>query len=237
MSTNSRVHDIGGTQGWGKVPYDPNEPVFHNDWERRVFGLMFQVLPHTAKRPGEFRHALERLAPEDYFCPDGYYGRWRAAIEVLLDEYGHVDKVELDDLLGVQPGTSPGHRVAKIAEIPSENLPPDRLTRKPEHRTVRRELEESSRFQVGDRVVAMGNSGMGHTRLPEYVRRIPGTVVKIHPAEVLPDSTAHNLGERPQHVLCVAYHAKDLWGEAAEENVVINVDLYESYLEMETEPS
>ena len=57
-----------------------------------------------------------------------------------------------------------------------------------------------------------------------------GTVVKIHPAEVLPDSTAHDLGERPQHVLCVAYRAEDLWGSEAEVDVVINVDLYENYL-------
>ena len=84
MSTNHRVHDIGGTEGWGAVPYDPTEAVFHNDWERRVLGLLFQVLPHTAKRPGEFRHTLERLASEDYFCSDGYYGRWRAGMEVLL---------------------------------------------------------------------------------------------------------------------------------------------------------
>ena len=237
MNSAHRVHDIGGVEGWGAVPYEPDEEVFHYDWERRVFGLMFQVLSETAKRPGEFRHALERLSPEDYFCSDGYYGRWRAAMEVLLDEYGHVAKDELDDLLGVERGTGPGHRVAGVAEVDPQNLPPDRLTPKPNHRTVRRELEEASQFEVGDRVIAAGNNGMGHTRLPEYVRNIPGTVVKLHPAEVLPDSTAHNLGERPQHVVCVAYRAKDLWGQDAEEDVVINVDLYENYLAMETELS
>ena len=235
MNSQRRVHDIGGVEGWGSVPYDPEEPVFHDDWERRVFGLMFQVLPHTAKRPGEFRHALERLAAEDYFCSDGYYGRWRSAMEVLLDEYGHVDKAELDGRLGAAPGTSPGYRVEGVAEIDPKHLPPNRVTSKPERRTVRRELEEPSQFRVGDRVVAAGNDEMGHTRLPEYVRNVPGTVVKIHPAEVLPDSTAHDLGDRPQHVLCVAYRAKDLWGETAEEGVVINVDLYENYLELETE--
>ena len=57
-----------------------------------------------------------------------------------------------------------------------------------------------------------------------------GTVVKIHPAEVLPDSTAHDLGERPQHVICVGYRAEDLWGNESEAGVVVNVDLYENYL-------
>jgi len=233
MSSDHRVHDIGGTEGWGAVPYDPNEPVFHDDWERRVLGLLFQVLPHTAKRPGEFRHVLERLASEDYFCADGYYGRWRAGMEVLLHEYGHVDKAELDNRLGVPHGTSAGHRSATVASVDPQNLPPDRNTPLPERRTVRRELQDPPQFQIGDRVIAAGNNELGHTRLPEYVRGVTGTVVKIHPAEVLPDSTAHDLGDRPQHVLCVAYQAEDLWGETAEEGVVINVDLYESYVQQE----
>ena len=233
MSTNHRVHDIGGTEGWGAVPYDPTEAVFHNDWERRVLGLLFQVLPHTAKRPGEFRHTLERLASEDYFCADGYYGRWRAGMEVLLHEYGHVDRAELDNRLGVPQGTSAGYRSASVAAVNAETLPPDRITPTPEHRTVRRDLKEPPQFQIGDRVVAPGNDEAGHTRLPEYVRGVTGTVVKIHPAEVLPDSTAHNHGDRPQHVLCVAYQANDLWGEDAEQDVVINVDLYESYVELD----
>jgi len=153
-------------------------------------------------------------------------------MEVLLHEYGHVDKAELDSRLGVPHGTSAGYRSANVAEVNPKSLPADRDTPLPERRTVRRELDEPPQFQIGDRVVAAGNNELGHTRLPEYVRGIAGTVVKIHPAEVLPDSTAHNLGDRPQHVLCVAYQAKDLWGEDAEEDVVVNVDLYESYVEL-----
>jgi len=230
-----RVHDLGGALGWGRVPYDPQEEPFHEEWERRVFGMIFQVLPHTAVRPGEFRYALERLAEDDYFAPDGYYGRWRSAMEVLLEEYGHFETGELDGRLGAPSGTSASYRVQSPASVDEKDLPPDSSAPVPEHRTVRRELDRNPGFQIGDRVVAPGNTAGGHTRLPDYVRGVSGVVVKIHPAEVLPDSTAHGLGERPQHVVSVAYQARDLWGEGAEEKVVINVDLYENYLQLEAE--
>ena len=100
----------------------------------------------------------------------------------------------------------------------------------PQRRTVRRDLAEPPLFRVGDRVVAAAPAQPGHTRLPDYAAGKPGTVVKLHPAEVLPDSTAHNRGERPQHVYCVGYDAQTLWGDEAEPNTTIHVDLYECYL-------
>lgn len=118
-----RVHDLGGAFGWGRVPYDPQEEPFHEEWERRVFGMVFQVLPHTAVRPGEFRYALERLAEDDYFAPDGYYGRWRSAMEVLLEEYGHVETGELDGRLGAPSGTSASYRVQSPASVDEKDLP------------------------------------------------------------------------------------------------------------------
>ena len=33
------VHDMGGMHGFGKVQSEKNEPVFHNDWERRTYAL------------------------------------------------------------------------------------------------------------------------------------------------------------------------------------------------------
>ena len=230
LSGDLGIHDLGGTQGWGEVPHSPDEPAFHSDWERRVFGLMFQVLRHTATRPGEMRYAIERLDREDYFDHGGYYGRWEAVMEVLLEEYGHLASGELDDLVGAAKGTGPAHRASPVGQKDPNQLPVDRTTPTPGGRTVRRDLAEPPKFAVGDSVVAFGHNETGHTRLPKYVSGVVGTVVKIHPAEVLPDSTAHDLGERPQHVLCVAYRAEDLRGSEAEVDVVINVDLYENYL-------
>ena len=33
------AHDLGGMHGFGPVEAEPNEPVFHEEWERRVFGV------------------------------------------------------------------------------------------------------------------------------------------------------------------------------------------------------
>ncbi len=33
------VHDMGGQHGMGPVQYEKNEPVFHAEWEGRVYAL------------------------------------------------------------------------------------------------------------------------------------------------------------------------------------------------------
>ncbi|WP_420436537.1 nitrile hydratase subunit beta [Candidatus Poriferisodalis sp.] len=231
------IHDLGGAPGHGPVPHEPDELPFHADWERRVFGLFGTVTASTARRPGVFRHALERLDPDDYF-DHGYYGRWLAGFEVLLVEHGVISPDEMNSAVAPRARltpdeasrASPALRAAPLARRDPALMPPDRPTVVPEHRTVRRELAEAARFSIGDQVMAPAPTQPGHTRLPGYVVGKTGTVVKLHPAEVLPDSTAHDLGERPQHVYCVGYDAATLWGDGADPNATVHVDLYECYL-------
>ena len=230
------VHDLGGAAGYGPVPHQPDEPPFHADWERRVFGLLGAVTGASAKRAGEFRYALERLAPQDYFG-NGYYGRWLAGFELLLAEYDVISPDELSEAVARRVGgsaasiasESPAGRAAPFVAKDPALLPSNQPMPPPQRRTVRRALSEPPRFALGDRVVAPTGPQAGHTRLPAYVADKPGTVVKVHPAEVLPDSTAHDLGERAQHVYCVGYDAPSLWADA-EPNATVHVDLYECYL-------
>ncbi|MEY2590091.1 MAG: hypothetical protein QOJ67_2075, partial [Acidimicrobiaceae bacterium] len=35
------IHDLGGKQGHGAVVIEPNEPVFHEAWERRAARVVF----------------------------------------------------------------------------------------------------------------------------------------------------------------------------------------------------
>ncbi|NJN52514.1 MAG: nitrile hydratase subunit beta, partial [Gammaproteobacteria bacterium] len=30
------IHDLGGKEGFGRIEYEPAEPVFHARWEARV---------------------------------------------------------------------------------------------------------------------------------------------------------------------------------------------------------
>jgi hypothetical protein len=55
-------------------------------------------------------------------------------------------------------------------------------------------------------------------------------VAAIRPASVLPDATAHFVGEQPQHVYTVEFTSTELWGQNAEASTLF-IDLFESYLE------
>jgi nitrile hydratase len=71
----------------------------------------------------------------------------------------------------------------------------------------------------------------GHTRLPRYVRGRQGAVARVHPACIFPDTHAHGRGENPQYVYSVRFAAAELWGEDAEPNAAVLLDLFEPYLE------
>jgi nitrile hydratase len=38
------IHDLGGFQGFGLVEMEADEPLFHADWERRIFRLMMGAM-------------------------------------------------------------------------------------------------------------------------------------------------------------------------------------------------
>ena len=71
----------------------------------------------------------------------------------------------------------------------------------------------------------------GHTRLPRYARGKQGTVERVHGAHVLPDSNAHGHGERPEWLYSVRFSGRELWGEAADPTLTVDIDAWESYLE------
>ena len=64
------IHDLGGLDGFGPVEVEPDEPVFHEDWERRAFrinlaaGIGAAVLgrsvpaQHRADGPGALPHVV-----------------------------------------------------------------------------------------------------------------------------------------------------------------------------------
>src|SRR5215469_6774006 len=91
------IHDMGGMDGFGAVAPEPNEPVFHADWERRVLGLVNTMMRSAGVNIDEFRHAIERIPPARYLA-SSYYERWLAAAETLLLEHGIVTHEELNSL-------------------------------------------------------------------------------------------------------------------------------------------
>jgi nitrile hydratase subunit beta len=229
----------GRSEFFGPVVQEADEPVFHERWEGRVFGMSVFLMPLLGRNVDAFRFALERLPREVYLS--GYYRRWLAGLERRLTETGYLRRGEVDARLTGRPAEASGRRGSPVRrEVTSRalrlvlrpRLPPWLAGRVlPRMLGTARKAPERQRFSVGDRVRVRDIRAPGHTRQPGYVCGKPGIVVAHLGCTVFPD--AHAVGRRtpPQHLYTVAFEAADLWGDAAEPGTETRVDLYEPYLE------
>jgi len=96
---------------------------------------------------------------------------------------------------------------------------------------AKRNVEVTARFQVGQQVRARNINPVGHTRLPRYARGKIGRIDRIHGDFVFPDTNAHFLGEKPQHVYSVRFSARELWGLEASAKDSVYLDLWDDYLD------
>jgi nitrile hydratase subunit beta len=226
------VHDLGGMDGFGPVHREPDEPVFHEPWEGRVFGMSILGggLPPSPLDAG--RHRLECLEPVQYLG-FSYYERWLAALEGALVETGTLTREEIE--AKVQQSTAdpdlsiPRREDNALAEGIARALRAGN--------PVTRKIRRKARFAVGDKIMTRNLNPHGHTRLPRYARGKHSTVMLHHGAHVFPDTNAHGLGESPQHLYTVRISARELWGDSAEPNESILVDLWEGYLEKDRTPA
>jgi nitrile hydratase len=130
------VHDMGGTHGHGAVVVEKDEPVFHEPWEGRVYGVMRGLLRSGLFNLDEFRHAQERLQPAQYLR-SSYYERWLAALENLVKETGA--RVREESLTETRPEAlfRPGDRVV------AKNINPRGHTRLPRYARGKHGVVES----------------------------------------------------------------------------------------------
>lgn len=223
------VHDVGGMHGFGAVDPEPDEPVFHVDWERDVFASVIALMAQGVYNLDEFRHAVERMDPVHYL-QGSYYEHWLAAVELLVREKGLVSDAEL------------GQRVQAVAADPRgfgrppANDPEDALAnalRQGVHAGVpaEREVPAAPRFEIGEPVRTRNLQPAGHIRLPGYVRDKPGRIAHVHGAFVLPDRHAHDGEEAPEYLYSVRFEDAAIWGDEQIRGKAGNyVDLWESYL-------
>lgn len=214
------VHDMGGMHGMGPIVPEANEPVFHEEWEGRVFALNRALGALGKWNIDAGRHSRERIPPADYLRMS-YYEKWLTGLVMLLEETGVVTREELDSGRAA-PGAAKATPPLTAARVPSMVTDRGRFERP---------LNTPPRFAVGQAVRAKKINPEGHTRLPRYARGAAGTVDRIHGAHVLPDSNAHFRGEGPQHLYSVRFSARELWGEAAASGDTVCIDLWESYLD------
>jgi nitrile hydratase subunit beta len=204
------VHDMGGMDGFGPIPIEQNEPVFHAEWEGRMFAMFASLLPRLVG----FRHAIERI-PAPLYLASSYYERWLNAMVEFLVEKGQLTREEL-----ISRGVDFVALIPPVGQFEEGVQTPAR---------------EKARFREGDSVVARNINPAGHTRLPRYVRGKRGVIHRDWGIYPFPDSSAHNAGERPQHVYSVAFEARELWGDGVPPQDTLRIDLWEDYLDADRE--
>jgi hypothetical protein len=87
--------DLGGMHGLGPIDIEADEPVFHAEWERRVFALTLAMGASGEWNIDMSRHARENRDPVDYLS-SSYYELWLKGLEALLSERGLLDTQELN---------------------------------------------------------------------------------------------------------------------------------------------
>jgi len=220
------VHDLGGMQGFGPVEREEDEPVFHAAWEPAVLAMMRAGGARGLYNIDEFRHGIERMNPSDYLRVT-YYEKWLDGITRVLVEKGVVGEDELRARTAFFVERPDAPATAALAAPLPERAPsnPGWV------QDAIREHGPAPRFAVGAAVVTRSFHPWGHTRLPRYARGKRGTIARCHGIHVFPDTNAHGRGEQPQPLYSVWFDARELWGESAEPNQRVHIDLWESYLE------
>jgi nitrile hydratase subunit beta len=214
------VHDMGGMHGMGPIQEEKNEPVFHERWEGRVFALRRATAAWGRWNIDVTRHEVELVPPAEYLRMTYYERQFAAFLETLVKS-GLVTRAEIESGTPAQgsPKAVPALTVEKATALVAKGVP------------ASRNVPVAPRFQAGQRVRARNINPVGHTRLPRYARGKLGTIERDHGVFVFPDTNAHLLGEKPQHVYAVRFAARELWGEQASPRDSVYVNLWDDYLE------
>lgn len=218
------IHDMGGMHGFGEIPYEENEPVFHAPWEGRVYAMAM----YTPKGvPGGFRYMIEKMEPTAYLAAS-YYEKWMHARTQGLIESGDITQTELDEKIAYfrensearPPVVNDPERVAKALKSMYKTLPPDPAQPDP------------PKFKIGDEIRAKNMHPIGHTRLPRYCRGKAGIIDFVYDYWRVDDTPPAGEDHAIEPLYRIKFEAKTLWGEEAEPNQVLYIDMFESYLEV-----
>ncbi|MEJ0066802.1 MAG: hypothetical protein WDM85_16430 [Caulobacteraceae bacterium] len=144
------VHDMGGTHGLGPIAPEPDEPVFHADWERRVHALV--IASPTRGNIDAGRHQRELIPGPDYLRMT-YYEKWFSALREMLLKGGAVTAEELGSVAADPSAPRATPRLAPEMVAPAQSRSGSYL----------REPASAPAFEAGDKVRARNLSPTGHT--------------------------------------------------------------------------
>jgi nitrile hydratase len=226
------LHDMGGVERfYGPIERETDEPVFHERWEARTFGLAMAAGGILGANFDAMRDAIERLDPDVYLR--NYYVRWLRACERQLEGQGFLAPGELDarlsgkDATGTKTRRAPALQKAVMTRLTRKAMAPMPkwlLHMYPRVQGFTRKARREPAFQQGDSVRAVAERPSGHTRIPGYLCGRRGRVTRAHGPMVFPDVHALGKDEDPQHLYTVAFDGREVWGPGSEQGVALYVD-------------
>jgi nitrile hydratase subunit beta len=215
---SNTIHDMGGMHGFGPVEPEPNEPVFHAEWEKRVLAMQRAMGFTRLWTIDGGRASLETLPPVTYLAAS-YYQRWFLGLEKRVVAHGLVGEDEIVAGRSLRPGRRLNRKLTS-ADVPTL------ITRG----NYERPAPAPARFKEGDRVRTRNINPTTHTRLPRYARGKAGMVEAIRGCHVYPDTAAVGAGDDPQWLYAIVFTARELWGDEADPNVKVSIEAFEPYL-------
>ena len=213
-----RVHDVGGTPGFGPLEIEESEPIFHEEWEGRVFGMMTTV----GHRAFPMRPTIESIEPASYLA-SSYYEKWLIALEKGFVQSGTLRADELRDCVELR---------RRNPDAPVSQNHDSKLTRSAwRDRYSQRSPKYAGdpAFSVGDAVLTRRIDPTGHTRIPHYAQGKRGAVHALRGVFDLLDLKVQGI-LKPEPVYTVGFDARELWGDQAQSPQRVYIDLWESYL-------
>ncbi|MBO1075821.1 nitrile hydratase subunit beta [Roseomonas marmotae] len=211
--------DLGGAMGFGPVVPEPEDEIFHAQWEKTALALTLAAGALGRWNIDTSRHARESIPPARYLS-FSYYQIWLTALEQLLRQAGLVTEAELREGRSLEPPRPVTPlKAADVGAVLARGTPYDRPAQAP------------ARFVPGQPVRTINEHPPGHTRLPRYARDKQGVVERVHGVFVFPDSHAHGQGEAPQWLYTIRFEGREIWGQSADLGITLSVDAWESYLE------
>jgi nitrile hydratase beta subunit len=211
---------MGGMDGFGKVEPEPNEPMFHAEWEARVLAMVRAMGAAGAFNIDASRFYREALPPVVYLG-SSYYRKWLLGLEDLLVDRGYIAADEIAAGRATEPGKA----------LKRGKFTVDDVERVMVRGKFDRPAPSPAKFKAGDRVRARNIHPGTHTRLPRYARGHVGVVERDHGCHVFADSAATGSGENPQWLYTVVFDGAELWGPNADPTVKISIEAFEPYLE------
>jgi len=212
--------DMGGMHGFGPVVPEPNEPVFHADWEKKIFAVNIGIGAAGIWNLDTYRFVRESIPPPQYLNLS-YYGLWVESLHRLMLSYGVATPEEIEA----------GHAIGPVKKAPRP------VTAEQVRNVVHcghpydRNAKTDALFAPGDKVRTRNMHPHHHTRLPRYARGHVGEIVRIVGCHVFPDSNASEKGEDPHWLYTVRFDGRELWGPDSDPSVRVCIEAWEPYLE------